>query len=187
MDADLRQMRLESELDHAQAEADRARGEVEKISRDHLETAMQRSRAERAKRVDDPELTPADRQTLVASLAGNEAAAAAGGWRPTLNESRKDALLRLWGQNRHHAPAMIRTIVLLGPVCAFAAMSYSNTGYRVVAVSGNELEFVNPDGSHYSTDIRRDETFVVVRHFGRYYTRMWKERQGYALAPINMK
>ncbi len=177
-------MQLASELDCAQAQATEARDEVERISGDHLQAALRLPRVERAKRVDDPELTPVDRQSLIASLAGDEVEA--GGWRPTLNDSRKNALLRAWGQNRHHASVVIRAFVLLGPICIFSLMTFRNTGEQIVGVAGSELLFTNPDGSHRSTIIGRDETFVIVRRFGEVYARAWKIRQGYALAPVTV-
>ena len=183
-DADLRRMRLESEMDHARTQATDTRQEVETISGDHLQTVLHLPRAERAKHVYDPELTPVDRQTLIDALAGE--AVTSGGWRPAPNSSRRDTLLRFWGQNRHRAPATIQALALFGPLCIFALTAYGNTGERVDGVPGSVLEFRNPDGSHYPDVIGRGTKFVMVRHFGEFYARVWEDRQGYALAPVTV-
>lgn len=182
-DADLRRMRLESELDHAQVQAAEARDEVERISSEHLQAVLRLPSAERAARVDDPELVMADRQAVVVSLAGDEAAV--GGWRPTLGGARKDALLRFWGRNRHRVPAMIQAIVLLGPLCAFGAMAYSNTGAKWWASQNMTIDFASPNGSHYTGRIDVGDEVVVVRHHGRFFVRRWEIRQGYALGEVD--
>lgn len=183
-DADLRRMRLESEMDHARTQAMDARQEVETISSDHLQTVLHLPRAERAKHVDDPELTSADRQTLIDALTGE--AVTSRGWRPPSNSSRRDTLLRLWGHNRHRAPGMIRALVLIGPICTVGVAAYSNTGEKRVDVVGKELLFQEPDGTQSSSVVGGGRAVVLVDHLGRSFVRVWRERQGYALASVTV-
>ena len=171
-------------MDHAQAQAVEARDEVERISGDHLQTLLRLPRAERTKHLDDPELTPVDRQTLIDALAGETVTI--GGWRSPSNSSRRNTLLRFWGHNRHRAPAMIRAFVLLGPICTVGVAAYSNTGERVVKVPKSEVQFQKPDGTKYSDVVGGDKAIILVRNFGGYYIRVWRDRQGYALAPVTV-
>jgi hypothetical protein len=83
-------------------------------------------------------------------------------------------------------PVAAKSVIFLGPVCVFAAIAYINTGEQIIGVPGSELEFTNPDGSRYLAVIKSGETFVVVRKFGNTYARIWRERQGYALAPVTV-
>lgn len=161
-----------------------ARQEVETISGDHLQTVLHLPRAERAKHVDDPELTSADRQTLIDALAGE--LVTSGGWRPTSNSSRRDSLLRFWGHNRHRAPGMIRAFVLLGPICIFGVAASSNTGEKVVDVFREELQFQEPDGTQSSRVVGGDQAVILVHHLGRSFVRVWRDRRGYALASVTV-
>lgn len=182
-EAELSQLRVQGEMDQAHLQATRAYAELESISSDRLQNVLRLPRAERTTRIDDPELLPADRQTLIESLARDDVKIRE--WRPTPNSSRRDTLLRLWGHNRHRAPTLIRALILFGPVCIFAVTAYRNTGERIVGIPSSEVRFWKPNGDTYTATIGGKESIVLVRHFGEYHAREWKRRQAYALAPVD--
>ncbi len=183
-EAELSQLRVQGEVDQAHLQATTAYAELESISSDRLQTVLRLPRAERTTRIDDPELLPVDRQILIDSLARDDVKS--GGWRPALNSSRRDTLLRLWGHNRHRAPAMMRALILFGPACIFALTAYSNTGERIVGIPSSEVKFWKPNGYQYTEIIGGKKSIVLIRHFREYYAREWNERQGYALAPVDV-
>lgn len=183
-EAQLSQLRVQSEVDQAHLQATNAHAELESISGDHLQVVLRLPRAERTKRIDDPELLAADRQTLIDSLAGDDVEV--GGWRTALNSSRRDTLLRLWGHNRHRLPMMVRTLVVLGPTLTFVIVAYSNTGERVDNIPRSEIKFRTPEGRESVETIGGNQPIFLIKHFGQYSAREWKERRGYALAPVTV-
>lgn len=171
---------LNAQYQNANRRLSEAQKKVVKVSADRLKAIMRMPPAEQLAAIDDPDLTPSDRNTLRKTLMSG------------LHTSRARAMkwrtLRIYRGFTHafagNAVSLVIGCVFLLPPCVVAFLVWRNTASPTVVSSPATLEWVDPSGK-MASHIHPGRKFGQIHHLdGSRTIRSWWPGKGYVTARV---